>query len=72
LIANTELVAMEINSTLSQDIRKGQLTDEQIQEIKRNIKEDKSPEFIEDDQGVLWYKERICVPDIKEIKNLIH
>jgi hypothetical protein len=63
---------MEINSTLSQDIRKGQLTDEQIQEIKRNIKEDKSPEFIEDDQGVLWYKERICVPDIKEIKNLIH
>jgi hypothetical protein len=72
LIANTELVAMEINSTLSQDIRKGQLTDEQIQEIKRNIKEDKSPEFIEDDQGVLWYKERFCVPDIKEIKNLIH
>jgi hypothetical protein len=63
---------MEIKTTLSQDIRKGQLTDEQIQEIKRNIKEDKSPEFIEDDQGVLWYKERICVPDIKEIKNLIH
>jgi hypothetical protein len=42
-----------------------------IQEIKQNIKEGKSPGFTEDDQGVLWYKERICVPDIKEIKNHI-
>jgi hypothetical protein len=70
LVANIEVVAMEIDS-LSQDIQKGQLTEEKIQEIKRNIKEGKSPRFIEDDQGVLWYKGRICVPDIKEIKNLI-
>jgi hypothetical protein len=34
LVANTKVVAMEIDSTLSQDIRKGQLTDEKIQEIK--------------------------------------
>jgi hypothetical protein len=34
LVANTKAVAMEIDSTLSQDIRKGQLTDEKIQEIK--------------------------------------
>jgi hypothetical protein len=34
LVANTEVVAMEIDSTLSQDIQKGQLTDEKIQEIK--------------------------------------
>jgi hypothetical protein len=54
LVANTEVVAMKIDSTLLQDIRKGQLTYEKIQEIKRNIKEGKSPRFIEDDQGVLW------------------
>jgi hypothetical protein len=71
LLANTEVVTMEIDSTLSQDIRKGQLIDENVQEIKRNIKEGKSPGFTKDDQGVLWYKGRICVPDIKEIKNLI-
>jgi hypothetical protein len=71
LLANTEVVTMEIDSTLSQDIRKGQLIDEKVQEIKRNIKEGKSPGFTKDDQGVLWYKGRICVPDIKEIKNLI-
>jgi hypothetical protein len=34
LVANTEVVAMEIESTLSQDIQKRQLTDEKIQEIK--------------------------------------
>jgi hypothetical protein len=70
-VANTEVVAIEIDSTLSQDIQKGQLIDEKIQEIKWNIKEVKSPASNEDDQGVLWYKGRICVPDIKEIKNLI-
>jgi hypothetical protein len=30
LVANTEVVAIEIDSTLSQDIQKGQLTDEKI------------------------------------------
>jgi hypothetical protein len=71
LVANTEVFAMEIDSTLSQNIRKGQLTDGKILEIKWNIKEGKSPGFTEDDQGVLWYKGRICVPNVNEIKNLI-
>jgi hypothetical protein len=71
LVANTKVLAVEIDSTLSQDIRKGQLIDEKIQEIKRNIKEGKSLGFSEDDQGVLWYRGRICVSDVKEIRNLI-
>jgi hypothetical protein len=45
--------------------------DEQIQEIKRNIKEEKYPGFLEDDQGILWYKRRICVPNINELKDKI-
>jgi hypothetical protein len=47
------------------------LEDEKIQEIKHNIKEDKSPGFLEDDQGMLWYKGRICVPNVKELKDKI-
>jgi len=70
-VSNTEAVAMEVESTLEQDIRKGQLTDEKIIEIKGLIKEDKAPGFTEDEQGVLWFKGRICVPDIKSIKELI-
>jgi hypothetical protein len=49
---------------------KGQKEDEKLQEIKRNITEGKSPGFTEDDQGVLWYKRRICVPNNKGIKDL--
>jgi hypothetical protein len=26
------------------------------------------PSFSEDDEGVLWYKGRICVPNVKELK----
>jgi hypothetical protein len=36
-----------------------------------NIKEEKSSGFTEDDQGMLWYKGRICVPNIKELKDKI-
>jgi hypothetical protein len=41
-VSNTEIVAMEMDSTLEQDIRKGQLEDAKIQEIKEQIKEDKA------------------------------
>jgi hypothetical protein len=71
IVANTEAMEMEVGSSLLHEIRKGQLEDEKIQEIKRNIKEEKSPGFLEDDEGVLWYKGRICVPNVKELKDKI-
>jgi hypothetical protein len=70
IIANTEAIELEVGSSLLQEIRKGQLEDKKIQEIKRNITEEKSPGFLEDD-GVLGYKGRICVPDVKELKDKI-
>jgi hypothetical protein len=27
------------------------------------------PGFLKDDEGVLWYKGRICVPNVKELKD---
>jgi hypothetical protein len=41
IVANTEVMEMEVGSSLLQEIQKGQLEDEKIQEIKRNIKEEK-------------------------------
>jgi hypothetical protein len=37
IVANTEAIEMEIGSSLLQEIQKGQVEDEKIQEIKRNI-----------------------------------
>jgi hypothetical protein len=71
IVANTEVVEMEVGSRLLKEISKGQLEGEKIQEIKCNIKEEKSPSFTEYDQGVLWYKGRIYVPNVKELKDMI-
>jgi hypothetical protein len=71
IVANTEAMEMEVGSSLLQEIRRGQLEDEKVQEIMRNIKEEKSHGFSEDDEGVLCYKGRICVPNIKELKDKI-
>jgi hypothetical protein len=71
IVANVEAIEMEVGSSLIQEIQNGQLEDEKIQEIKRNIKEENSSGFSEDDEGVLWYKGRICVPNIKELKDKI-
>jgi hypothetical protein len=71
IVANTEVIEMEVDSTILQDIRKGQLEDEKIWDIKGNIKEEKSPRLTENDQGVLWYKGRIYVPNVKELKDKV-
>jgi hypothetical protein len=71
IVGNTEALEMEVGSNLLQEIRRGQLEDEKIQEIRRNIKEQNLPVFLEDDEGVLWYKGRICVPNVKELKDKI-
>jgi sortase (surface protein transpeptidase) len=71
IVVNTKAMEMKVGSRLIQEIRRGQLKYEKIQEIKRNIKEEKSSGFSEDDEDVLWYKGRICVPNIKELKDKI-
>ena len=31
----------------------------------------KAPDFTEDDQGTIWFKKRICVPEIEHLRQLI-
>src|SRR5438105_764102 len=70
-IADLDATTMEVEPTLEREIRNGQLEDEKIKEIRGLIKLDKAPGFSEDDQGTVWYGRRICVPDVKSIKELI-
>jgi hypothetical protein len=58
IVANIEAMEMEVGSNLLQEIRKGQVEDEKIQEIKRNIKEEKSPDFSEDEEGFVCLASR--------------
>ncbi|WVZ91356.1 hypothetical protein U9M48_037543 [Paspalum notatum var. saurae] len=68
---NEKIATFEAKPTLEQEIRNHQKTDEKIQEIREQIKVGKAPHFREDEQGTVWYKNRICVPDVDSIKKLI-
>jgi hypothetical protein len=54
IVANTEATEMEVGSNLVQEIWRGQVEDEKIQEIKRNIKEEKCNTLIFTRQKYLY------------------
>jgi hypothetical protein len=68
---NTQGVTIELEPTLEQDIRKGQKDDEKINKIHQLIIDGKGKDFREDAEGVVWFKDRLCVPGIKSIWELI-
>jgi hypothetical protein len=70
-IAHTEGITIEVEPTLDQDIRKGQLEDSKIQEIKEMIEAGKAPDFTEDEHGTVWFRKRICVPDVDHLREKI-
>jgi hypothetical protein len=48
-----------VEPTLEQEICIGQNGDAKIQEIEDLITEGRGPEFMEDEQGTIWFKDRI-------------
>jgi hypothetical protein len=68
---NAQVVIIELEPTLEQDIKKGQKDDEKIKEIRQLIIDGKGKDFHEDAEGVVWFKDKLCVPDIKSIRELI-
>jgi hypothetical protein len=69
IIANTmELV---IEPILEQEIYKGQLKDEKLKKIAEDIVISKSPGFQMDDNGILWFGKRLCVPEDQSIRQAI-
>jgi hypothetical protein len=71
IVAHTEGITIKVEPTLEQEIRKGQIGDAKIQEIKDLITEGRGPDFTEDEQGTIWFKNRICVPYIDSLHETI-
>jgi hypothetical protein len=71
MLNNMEAIVMEVESTLEQEICKGQKFDEKIKEIKTQINLGKAPNFTIDEQGIVWFKKGICVPEIEHLRQLI-
>jgi hypothetical protein len=70
-MVNESKVRMEVEPTLEAEIRKGQLEDAKLKEIRRLIWDNKTSDFSEDGQCILWLGRRICVHNLKHIKELI-
>ncbi|WVZ97379.1 hypothetical protein U9M48_042921 [Paspalum notatum var. saurae] len=68
---HTIAAAFEAEPTLEQEIREHQKHDEKLQEIHVVLKIGKAPHFREYERGTLWYKNRICVPNVNSIRKLI-
>ena len=66
IVANA--MELEVESTLKQEIRKGQLDDERIKDIAERIVIGKALGFHMDDQGTVWFGKRICVLEVKSIR----
>src|SRR4051812_26615931 len=68
LVSEGFLDSIELQPTLIDQIKEAQKGNASIDGIKRRIGTGKVPEFIEDEQGVLCYKGKICVLEDLELK----
>jgi hypothetical protein len=57
--------------TLMEEIQEAQKSDEEIQKIKELIQQGKDKSFHKDEQGTMWFKKRICVPDQNNLRQQI-
>jgi hypothetical protein len=71
LVSQGFLANLELQPTLMSQIKEAQNGNESMDGIKRRISTGKVPGFEEAEQGVLWYKGRICVPADSELKQVI-
>lgn len=46
---------MEVEPTLDENILKGKVEDENIKEIKQNVKVGKALKFSKDEKGIVWF-----------------
>lgn len=65
------LAALTLGPTLFDQIREGQLTDKFLQERHKRIEANERTEFQIDSDGVIRYQGRLCVPNIKSLRQQI-
>jgi hypothetical protein len=64
-------VTIELEPTLEREIKEAQKNDEKINEIRQLILEGRGKDFRKDTEGAVWFKDRLCVPNVQSIRELI-
>jgi hypothetical protein len=68
---NMRGVAVKLEPTLEREIKEAQKKDKKISEIRQLILEGRGKDFHEDAEGVIWFKDRLCVSIVQSIRELI-
>jgi hypothetical protein len=68
---NMRGVTFELEPTLEREIKEAHKNDEKINEIRQLILEGRDKDFREVAEGVVWFKDRLCVPNVQSIRELI-
>ncbi|KAK1556123.1 hypothetical protein QYE76_019031, partial [Lolium multiflorum] len=71
LVSEGYLASIELQPTLIGQIKEAQKGNASIAGIKSQMAAGKAPGFTEDEEGVLWYNGRLCVPSDSELKQVI-
>ena len=66
-----QLSTLTITSTMFANIKEKQDRDPELQRIRKGLQEGKYPSFHLDDQGILLFGSRLCVPDDSELRKQI-
>ena len=61
MVAEGDVSNLEIQPTLMGQIKEAQHGHPSIKGIKRKVSLGKASEFVIDDEGILWYGDRLCV-----------
>jgi hypothetical protein len=63
----TRGVTVKLEPTLEREIKEAHKNDEKINEIRQLILEGRGKDFREDTEGVVWFKDSLCVPNVQSI-----
>ncbi|GJU36830.1 putative reverse transcriptase domain-containing protein [Tanacetum coccineum] len=65
------LGSMRIESNLMLQIKEAQRDDGELWAIVQNVEDGKHTEFSVDDDGVVWFKDRLCVPNDQALREKV-
>src|SRR3954464_12346442 len=71
MLCDSTTKTLEFMPTLMAEVKEAQIHDEEIRKIKGQIPQGKAEHFRTDEQDVLWFKDRICVPDQNNLRQQI-
>ncbi|GJS41650.1 retrotransposon protein, putative, ty3-gypsy subclass [Tanacetum coccineum] len=63
--------SMRIESNLMLQIKEAQRDDGELWAIVQNVEDDKHTEFSVDDDGVVWFEDRLCVPNDQTLREKV-